>query len=150
MRGDLQFDRLRPFEVAVLPHLLHGQVNAPAAVLAARVLAVVRFGGESAVVVGHGRVEHEHGLGRGLVGIELRLGAAVRGVDHGILDANPCGTSVAGCGAVHSAAVVCVDHVEQLHFPTIESGVQRIVCEKILLPSCAEVRASLAFAAALR
>ena len=29
---------------------------------------------------------------------------------------------------MHSAAVVCVDHVEQLHFPAIESGVQRIVC----------------------
>ena len=64
VRGDLQFDRLRPFEVAVLPYLLDGQVNGSATVLAARVLAVVRFGGESAVVVGHGRVEHEHGLGR--------------------------------------------------------------------------------------
>ena len=33
---------------------------------------------------------------------------------------------------MHSAAVVCVDHVEQLHFPTIESGVQRIVCRVLL------------------
>ena len=33
---------------------------------------------------------------------------------------------------MRSAAVVCVDHVEQLHFPTIESGVQRIVCRVLL------------------
>ena len=126
VRGDLQFDRLRPFEVAVLPYLLDGQVNGSATVLAARVLTVVRFGGESAVVVGYGHVKHEHCLGWGLVGIELC--AAATSHSHGVLDADPCGTSVAGCTTVHSAAVVCVDHVEQLHFPAIESGVQRIVC----------------------